>query len=190
MTHKIEIEIAESFTVTRGKDESMSSVEIDVTKLSPEILTQLALHGLKQKVADSAAGAASVACGADWEKMTTSERRDWVADNGKKIAESAKGLMQNVVTNLTNGDWGVQRSGGAGLDPVMAMIVKIIRPMVKDAKPEQYKNADPATRTKYCISAFEQQPEDVQQKLREQAEARIAAEQAARKATAKLSIEL
>jgi hypothetical protein len=65
-----------------------TQVSCDLTKLPDEIKTQLALHGLSQKVGDSYAGADSI--------------------------EAARAAAQRVVDDLIAGRWTAQRAGGGG----------------------------------------------------------------------------
>lgn len=85
------ITLPESHTVTKGpRDKTWSAnVSVDVTKLSPEIIAKLAMHGLHQKVADSAAGA-------------TNETE-------------AVAAMQKAIDALLAGDWS-SRGAGDGVD--------------------------------------------------------------------------
>lgn len=102
----IKIDLPESHTVTKGpRDKSwLASVSVDVTKLSPEIVARLAVHGLHQKIADAASGAETEA--------------------------EAVASMQKAVDAVLAGEW-TQRTGGGGVDEVTLVRRQIVRAAVK-----------------------------------------------------------
>lgn len=73
-------------------------VEADISQLPESMVTQLALHGLSQKVGDSAAG--------------FSKSGDY---------SGAFGAMQQVVDNLYAGQWSTRGQGGGISDLVQAI---------------------------------------------------------------------
>lgn len=73
-------------------------VEAGLDSLAPEMITQLALHGLSQKVGDAAAG--------------FSKAGDY---------SGAFGAMQQVVDNLYAGQWSTRGQGGGTSDLVQAI---------------------------------------------------------------------
>lgn len=73
-------------------------VEADLVSLSPNMITQLALHGLSQKVGDASAG--------------FSKAGDY---------SGAFGAMQQVVDNLIAGQWSTRGQGGGTSDLVQAI---------------------------------------------------------------------
>ena len=88
-------------------------VTIDLGALSPGMIEQLVLHGLRQKVADAAAGAKKV-------HETDGETRT--------KSDIAFDLMSKVKVNLESGTWGATRgesAGGDGLSDLQRMIVVI-----------------------------------------------------------------
>lgn len=86
----------ETKSVTFDFGDSGSSV-FDLSKVSAEMLTQLALHGASQKGGDSYASAKSATEGTDMSP------EDW-----------AKSQVDGVIEQLYNDDWSVRRAGGAG----------------------------------------------------------------------------
>lgn len=76
-------------------------VEADLVSLSTNMITQLALHGLSQKVGDAAAG--------------FSKAGDF---------SGAFGAMQQVVDNLYSGQWSTRGQGG-GLSDLVAAICEL-----------------------------------------------------------------
>ena len=84
----------ESKTVTFDfGDETFET--FDLSGVSDEIVTQLALHGASQKIGDSYAGA-KAAC----------------AETGIDPTDYARGQVQGVIGQLLAGDWTVRTPGG------------------------------------------------------------------------------
>lgn len=104
----IKIDLPATHTVTKGpRDKSwQSELEIDVSKLSPEIVARLAIHGLHQKIADAASAA--------------------------KTQEDADAAMGKAMDALLAGEW-AQRSGGGGVDEFTRVARMIVRKAFKDA---------------------------------------------------------
>lgn len=102
------------------------TVMVDMTKLSADILAKLALHGLTQKIADAASGAAGDACakhfGAGWKEVAKADRTAFLAtDAGKaSVAEFTRAAMESAMETLLAGDWSARGEGGgaAPVDPV------------------------------------------------------------------------
>lgn len=93
-------------TVTKGpRDKSWTaSVTVDETKLSADIMTKLALHGLHQKIADSAAGA--------------------------KTEAEAIAAMNKTVDSLMKGEWAT-RTASEGVDEQTRVTRSIMRRSAK-----------------------------------------------------------
>lgn len=89
-------------------------MEIDIARLSPEIVDQLTRHGLTQKIGDAAANAKAVA-----------------AETGVPIADAAKAMMEKVKDALLSGDWGAVRAGGAGVSEEVAIQRAVMREVMK-----------------------------------------------------------
>lgn len=173
-----EIILPESFEVSRGKDADEATVAVDVTALTPDLVAKLALHGLKQKVADAAAGAKAFA-----------------EENNMTVADAASNLMQKVVDRLHEGDWGAERGAGAGVSlgygaAVDAAIISIMRPAVKGADKAWYKDAKEADRKARCAEAFEGLSDEQQAGIVRTAEARVAAAKAEAEAVKALEIKI
>lgn len=152
------------------------AVTIDVDKLSPEVLRRAALHGLKQKIADSAAGAKALVDKGDVEGTA---------------AEVGVQLMQKTIDALVAGDWGIERAaGGVARTPVEREMIKIVRPAVKAANAAWYKTATPRERDDACLAAVGKQAEAKQDAIRRMAEQRVEAAKLERDAFAGLAVEL
>ena len=104
-----------------------TSVTMDVTKLTDEIVAKLVLHGLTQKVSDSAASALTDA-GFKGQKFA-----DLTEGQQAEVQKAAREAMTKVAASLESGEWGVERTGGAGVDPVTAEIRSMLRPDYKAA---------------------------------------------------------
>lgn len=115
---KFTIEVPSVLAVTsRGQ-----SVEVKVADLTPELMAKLAMHGLTQKVADAAAGAKKVSDESD-----------------VSIEEATLSLMQKVVDRLHDGDWGVERGGGAAADPLDKYRIEVLRDIMRSPAGEKIK---------------------------------------------------
>lgn len=102
----IKIDLPESHVVTKGpRDKSwIASVTVDVTKLSPEIVAKLAVHGLQQKIADAASAA--------------------------KTQDEALADMQKAVDAVLKGEWS-SRGAGGGVDERTSVARSIMRSAAK-----------------------------------------------------------
>ena len=120
----ITIELPETFDVTsRGE-----TVTVDVAKLSADLVARAVLHGLKQRIGDSAAGAAKVAA----------------ASYDMTVEEVTASFMQDVVDTLHAGSWGIERGAGGGISARDRMARKIVGKWFRDAYAK-----GTAQRTKY-----------------------------------------
>lgn len=129
---EVTIKLPETFEVmSRGE-----TVTVKLDKLNAEIMAQAALHGLKQKIADAAAGAVAFA-----------------ADNDMTKEEASVVLMDKATSNLYENGWTATRSGGSA-DPLVPYLRKLImvllnRPEAKDKLAEYKALETPAEKNKY-----------------------------------------
>lgn len=143
MAHKIEITLPRAIVEIASRGQS---VELDLSKLAPEILQNLFAYGVQQKISDAASTAGTVAgeshfgktkgevTGADWKAWADSEA------GKRKAADVAKELMGKAVDTLYAGEWSLRQSTGttkAALDPVS----KLAHDMAKAALMVQFKAA-------------------------------------------------
>ena len=135
----VKIELPAGHTIT-SRD---LSVTVDLTKLSPELIARAALHGLTQKIADAAAGAAKVA---------------GEGASPEKVAATGQALMQKVVDQLEAGEWGRQRSAGDGRGAHWKFVRAIVRDALTGDNAAGYKaipSDDQAARAAYLDSLFD-----------------------------------
>jgi hypothetical protein len=111
---KYEFELPTEYEVSVQKGAATAKVNVD--KLSHEVIGKLVLHGLRQKIADAAAGA---------------KKASEADDETRTVAEIASDLMAKVVTNLETGNWGVERSGGVTADPLDKYRIEIMREVMR-----------------------------------------------------------
>jgi hypothetical protein len=169
-------------------------LEVDVKALPEVILAQLVLHGLTQKIGDSAASAVSTTYeaaneGKQWAKLAPKDKRAWKEANSDAVQKTAEGDMRGTMAQLYDGVWGAVRTG-AGLTPLDKMMVSIIRPVVKKANEAAYKSAKEADRVFACVRHIEMLDPSKQEALRQMAEARIEQERRDREAVAELDLDL
>lgn len=108
MERKIELPEGGYDVTSRGV-----KVTVDLKALSPEILTELALHGLTQKVSDAASNAKALA-----------------EEQGADIGEVTQELMGKAVDSLIAGEWS-RRAGGGGVDEETRIARMVTRRLVK-----------------------------------------------------------
>lgn len=103
---KVTIEVPGEWLVSKGpRDKAWeASAVCDVSKLSPEIVGKLAMHGLQQKIADAAAGA--------------------------KTADEADAAMNKAIDSLVAGAWS-SRGTGEGIDEETRVSRSVVRSAVK-----------------------------------------------------------
>lgn len=102
------------------------TVTLDLRKLDPMLLTQAVTHGLTQKIADAAAGAAQSAARGELGEERFKQKanvKEWTGDEGNWaiIAQEGKRMMELVVERLLEGDWGAVRTGGGGVPAVVVL---------------------------------------------------------------------
>lgn len=95
-------------TLTRNGQE----ITVDLSRLSDEIKHQLMLHGLTQKIGDSAANSAKIA-----------------VDMKLPQGDVARNLMEKTREALYNGDWGVTR--GEGVSEETSITRAVVRKLLK-----------------------------------------------------------
>lgn len=93
------------------------TVPVELGKVPVELLQQLVLHGVKQKVADAASGAAMEAWrdikGESAPKPSRDQMRDFVEGAGRaKTAEYTQAAMEKAAQALYDGKWQVREAGG------------------------------------------------------------------------------
>lgn len=171
MAKTIELDLPATFDVAaRGK-----SVTVDMTKLTPAIIGQLVLHGLRQKVADAAASAKKVA----------EESDDPKADP----ADIGKGMMQAVVDSLEAGQWGTRVAATA-----VPTETKVRRTVVRelfnakagDEARKAFKEMDAEAQAKHLDALFDKQAEERKAAIMVDVAGRIKAMEAKAKQVAKL----
>ena len=101
------IELTGGYTIGKGpRDKSWSSeVTVDLDKLGEDMVRNLALHGLKQKIADAASGATTEA--------------------------EATGAMSKAMDAIMAGEWSSRGSGGEGVDEFTAVARSMVRAHLK-----------------------------------------------------------
>lgn len=106
---KYTIELSDTLIVTsRGVE-----CAVPINAIAPELLARALLHGLTQKVADAASGAA----------------KD-LGDDKDAIATATGAMMQKAVDALVAGDWGKTR-GANGVDEFTTVARQIMRQSAK-----------------------------------------------------------
>lgn len=100
-------------------------VPVDIAKLSADILAQLLLYGIKQKITDAASGAANSAALAVTGNIRPGEAKEAFAKRLKDAAatvpmesviQEAARMMTKCRDALLAGDWGKERESAPGLD--------------------------------------------------------------------------
>jgi len=181
---EITITLPESFVVqARGEE-----LPVPIAGLSPEVIAQAVLHGIKQTVSDAASAAASGAYEIarkddepDWAKLSAAARKTWATSNGMRIAEYGAALMQKRVDALQSGEWTSRASAAPGMSRLDETIADLLATKMTFEKGTTKKD-----KLRAAFEAFEGLGAKVQAKVKAMAEARIERE----KAEAALDIDL
>lgn len=107
------------------------------------------------------------------------------AENEKDAIDRFEGKL----TRILEGTLGT-RSGGSGVDPIVAEVRNIIRADVKKAVGDDWKTMEEDARNAAIDQVFESQSEEVQETLREAAKGEIARKAAEKAAKAALGAKL
>ncbi len=178
----ISITLPESHVVS-SRDRNVS---VDLGKLSGEIIAKLALHGLTQKVADSAASALA---DAGFEGLSFKDLPDTDKD---KVRDAAVAAMNGTIESLIAGEWSERRAAQA-VDPVTKRIRAILgewlRATGKDAW-APFKALEGDARGEALDKFFAEQDDATQAAVKEQAETELAAEAKQKAKIAKLGLQV
>lgn len=176
---KLDLELSAIDLASRGK-----SVSLDLSKLTPDIIARLVVHGATQKVADAAAGAKKLAQENLGANASDDEVNELAADIGKS-------LMQKVVDNLLAGNWGVERGTSAAVDPIVAEIRTLLRGKIKaKMAAEKWKALSLDERNDLADSIFAKLPEEKRAEIESAAKSEIARKKAAKKVALSLEIDI
>lgn len=181
---KFAIELPATYGVT-SRD---IGIEVKVGDLSADMIAKLALHGLTQKVGDSAAGALKDA-GFEGRKFA-----DLSDDEKAKVREHAKASMVATVDALMKGEWAERRAGGNGLTEVerkrLALFGEWLREDHKAVWAAEFKPLEGAERQDALAAFFLGQEPEVRDHFTELAETAIAEERARKAKLGALSFKL
>ena len=136
---KIEIDVPDTLEFTRAGVDMVVTLDV----LNPDILGQLVLHGLVQKVGDAAAGA----------KKAIEELAKAPGGTTMTQATWAQTAMHKVVDALYAGDWGSAR--GVGLTSLDLEMIGLVRKTVAGIDKAAYKDADETKRRVMCREYLE-----------------------------------
>ena len=170
----ITITTVPTFTVaSRGKE-----VTVDLAKLPTDILAKAALHGIKQKIADAAAGAAKASFrdkaegeSADaWAKAFAVFKDEDV--NAPAIAAKGLALMQKALDKLVAGDWTADRESAESMSKLDIIMADTF---IAGAKLAQDKKVSIGKRRADALAELAKRPADTQAKVRAYAEKVLAA---------------
>lgn len=177
----IKIELPETFAIV-SRD---VGVEAKLADLSADIIAKLALHGLTQKVADSAAGAMKAA-GFEGQRFA-----DLSDDDKAKVQAKGKEAMAAVLESLVKGEWS-ERRAGESVDPRTSRIRTIfgawLRENAKAVWVEHFKPLDAADRGPKLDEFLAGQEADFIKAIEAEADAQLAAEAKAKKKLGGLTI--
>ena len=189
-TFNVEVTLPESMDVTSREQ----TITVDLRAMDKDILSKAIIHGLTQKIADAAAGAAnSAALGelGNMDGLSVEQKKrkvkEWTSEQGNWaiIAKEGKRMMEATLARLVDGDWGKERTGGGGVDPVTALARRMAAGIIKaglvarDGNAKAYTALATADKHAACDKVIAAKPE-----LLEQAEAELKAKREAVKAVA------
>lgn len=101
-----------------------ATVTVDLAAMPASIVDKVIQYGIKQKVADAASDALAQAFdahagehGLEGDALKAA-RKAFKAEHSEKVTEMAEALMTVAIDRLLAGDWGSERTGSAGADPL------------------------------------------------------------------------
>lgn len=158
------LNLTEALRISRRGDETG---EFNVT-VTPETIATIAdkfgsklfYHGLRQKIADAAAGASDHA--------------------------DAKAKMDAVIANLVAGVWGRERGSASNEAPIDRFIRQVVKGMLSEASKLAWKEAE--DKDEYLMEKFYTAPDAVQEKIMKAAEEKLAAHIAGKAAKVEISL--
>lgn len=158
------LRLTEALRICRRGDETgefnVTVTSEQVAEIADRFATKLFYHGLRQKIADAAAGS--------------------------KNHADAKARMDAVIANLRMGVWGRERGTGSNESPIDRFIRQVVKGMLSEASLLAWKAAE--DRDEYLMEKFYTAPDAVQEKIVKAAEEKLAAHIAGK--SAKVEIEL
>lgn len=180
---KFTIELIDSHVVSSRN----VNVAIDISKLSPEIVAKLVLHGLTQKVGDSAASALKDAgfSGTAFKDLTEAEQAT--------VATKAREAMEATRDQIMAGEWTTRVAGGASVDPLTARIRKLFGAVLRaEAKAvwAEIKDLEYAERGEELDKLFATQDDDYREAMEAAAKAELAAEAKTKAGVSKLQLKI
>lgn len=93
------------------------SVSINVDAIPHDVLRQVILHGIKQKISDAASNAAGLVWkdvkGDDAPKPSRDQLADFVAANKVSVQAQTIALMQKAADAMLAGQWAIREASGA-----------------------------------------------------------------------------
>ena len=157
-------------------------VSVDMASLTADIVTKLVVHGLTQKVGDAAASALA---DAGFKGM---KYADLTAAQQAEVQKNAKDAMQKVADALTAGDWGIERTGAAGVSALAAERRMVLRSDVKagwiaEHGESGWKALEEAEIVEMLDATYDAQDADTQTAIDGVAQARLDAKAAAKTAS-------
>lgn len=112
------------------------TVSLVPDSLPVEVLAQALEHGLRQKIADSAASALLDAFSAvhDEEAVKTStsdSRKAWGNEHPEAVADAAQAAMEAAIVNLREHGWTVRQPGIGTLSDIQKTAIGLVRDALK-----------------------------------------------------------
>lgn len=172
-TFEVKITLPETLDVTSREQ----TVTVDVQALSVDVLARAVTHGLTQKIADAAAGAAnSAALGelGNMDGLSAEQKKrkvkEWTEDEGNWaiIAKEGLRMMEATADRLAQGDWGKERGSG-GVDPITALARRMAATIIKaglvlrDGNAKAYTALTTADKHAACDKMIAAKPELLEQ---------------------------
>jgi len=167
-------------------------MKLELSKLSPAILSELVLHGLASTVGDAASAAASGTYettkkeGApDWKVLSKQEKFKFATERALAIAEFGESLMLKRYDRLLEGEWTATRASVPGLTTLEERMAEVV--MAKMPFEKGVKKADKVKEAWEKFLTFEQ---PVRDRVRKIAQGMIDADIKARQELAALDFDL
>lgn len=178
-------------SITLPADYSVESrgvfTTVELGKLSADIIGRLALHGLGQKIGDSAASAMA---DAGFKGMKFADLDEAQQASVRALAKAA---MDATLEALVKGEW-TERKAGESVDPVAMRVRSLVgtwlRANAKEVWAKNFKDLEAADRGKAIDVFFAGQDDNTRAAFEAEASAQLKAEAKAKAKAAGLTIKL
>ena len=148
---------------------------VDIASLSDAVLTQAALHGLKQTIADAASNAAGSAYDGQreesdpfWKDMDKKAKGAWATSNATLVEQESSMLMEKRIAALAEGDWTTRAAAAPGMTTFEQYCAELVAEKMTFAK-----GTRKPEKLKLALEKYDAQPQAAKDKIGKLVKSRI-----------------